>query len=43
MGPKIEAIVSFLEPGGNRQAIMTNPPNFGRALEGLTGTHIGPA
>ena len=40
MGPKVEAIVSFLEPGGNRHAIITNPPNLGRALEGLTGTHI---
>jgi carbamate kinase len=43
MGPKMEAIVSFLEPGGGRRAIITNPPNLGRALEGLTGTHIGPA
>jgi carbamate kinase len=42
MGPKIEAIVSFLEPGGSRRAIITNPPNLGRALQGLTGTHIGP-
>jgi len=40
MGPKVEAIVSFLEPRGNRRAIITNPPNLGRALEGLTGTHI---
>jgi carbamate kinase len=40
MGPKIEAIISFLEPGGNRHAIITNPPNLGRALSGRTGTHI---
>jgi carbamate kinase len=43
MGPKVEAIVSFLEPHRNRHAIITNPPNLGRALEGLTGTHIAPA
>jgi carbamate kinase len=43
MGPKVEAIVSFLEPHGNRRAIITNPPNLGRALEGLTGTHIASA
>jgi carbamate kinase len=43
MGPKVEAIVSFLEGGGNRHAIISNPPNLGRALEGLTGTHIVPA
>jgi len=43
MGPKVEAIVSFLEPGGARHAIISNPPNLGRALQGLTGTHIVPA
>ena len=42
MGPKIEAIASFLEAGGERRAIVTNPPNLGRALAGLTGTHIVP-
>ena len=42
MGPKVEAIVSFLEPHRSRRAIITNPPNLGRALEGLTGTHIAP-
>jgi carbamate kinase len=40
MGPKIEAIISFLERGGDRRAIITNPPNLGRALSGRTGTHI---
>ena len=40
MGPKIEAILSFLEPGGQRRAIITNPPNLGRSLAGTTGTHI---
>jgi len=42
MGPKIEAIISFLEGGGTR-ALITNPPNLGRALSGATGTHIAPA
>ena len=42
MGPKIEAIASFLEAGGERSAIITNPPNLGRALAGATGTHITP-
>jgi carbamate kinase len=40
MGPKIEAIISFLEAGGDRRAIITNPPNLGRALSGATGTHV---
>jgi carbamate kinase len=40
MGPKIEAIASFLMAGGERRAIITNPPNLGRALAGLTGTHV---
>ncbi|HEV8693082.1 MAG TPA: carbamate kinase, partial [Lysobacter sp.] len=42
MGPKIEAIISFLERGGTR-ALITNPPSLGRALSGATGTHIVPA
>ena len=42
MGPKIEAIASFLEPGGERRAIITDPPNLGRALSGATGTHVVP-
>ena len=42
MGPKIEAIAAFLEAGGERRAIVTNPPNLGRALSGATGTHITP-
>jgi carbamate kinase len=40
MGPKIEAIANFLVAGGERRAIITNPPNLGRALAGHTGTHI---
>ena len=42
MGPKIEAIIAFLEGGGSR-ALVTDPPNLGRALSGATGTHIVPA
>ena len=42
MGPKIEAIADFLRPGGDRRAIITNPPNLGRALNGVTGTQIVP-
>ena len=41
MGPKIEAIVSFLEHGGGR-GLITNPENIGRALAGETGTWIVP-
>lgn len=39
MLPKIKAIVSFLEKGGEK-AIITNPENLRSALEGKTGTHI---
>jgi carbamate kinase len=42
MGPKIEAIAAFLQGGGSR-ALITNPPNLGRALSGSTGTHVVPA
>jgi len=42
MGPKVEAIIAFLEGGGQR-ALITSPPNLGRALTGATGTHIVPA
>ena len=42
MGPKIEAIIAFLEGGGSR-ALITDPPNLGRALSGGAGTHIVPA
>ncbi|HTT41162.1 MAG TPA: carbamate kinase [Burkholderiales bacterium] len=40
MGPKIEAVVSFLEGAPRGRAIITNPPNLGRALTGAAGTHI---
>jgi len=39
MAPKIQAIIWYLENGG-KQAIITNPENIGRSLEGLTGTWI---
>ncbi len=39
MAPKIEAVLWFLEAGG-QHAIITNPENIGRALRGETGTHI---
>jgi carbamate kinase len=41
MGPKIQAIIWFLERGG-RQALVTNPENIERALAGETGTWIVP-
>jgi len=40
MAPKIQAIIWFLEAGGSRQALITNPENIGRALKGETGTWI---
>lgn len=39
MEPKMKAIVWFLESGG-KQAIVTDPVNIGRALQGETGTLI---
>jgi carbamate kinase len=41
MAPKIEAIIRFLEAGGEK-ALITNPENIGRALRGETGTWIIP-
>lgn len=41
MLPKIEAIVKFLENGG-KKALITDPPNIGRAMKGETGTWIVP-
>jgi carbamate kinase len=41
MGPKIEAIISYLEHGG-KEALITNPENLERALCGETGTRIVP-
>lgn len=39
MAPKIQAVVNFLERGG-QEAIITNPENLERALAGKTGTRI---
>ena len=39
MLPKIQAIIWFLEAGG-QEAIITNPENVARALRGETGTRI---
>jgi carbamate kinase len=41
MAPKIQAIIWYLEEGG-QHAIITNPENIGRALRGETGTHVVP-
>ncbi len=39
MGPKVKAVIEFLE-GGGREALITDPRNIGRALDGHTGTRI---
>jgi carbamate kinase len=39
MGPKIQAIIWYLE-GGGREALITDPQNIERALNGETGTRI---
>jgi carbamate kinase len=39
MGPKISAIIRFLEAGG-KEALITDPQNISRALRGETGTWI---
>ncbi len=39
MGPKIQAVIEFLE-GGGQTGLITNPENIGRALAGETGTFI---
>jgi carbamate kinase len=41
MGPKIQAVINYLENGG-KEALITNPENIERALRGETGTHITP-
>jgi carbamate kinase len=41
MGPKIAAIIRFLEQGG-KEALVTDPANIERALKGETGTRIIP-
>lgn len=39
MGPKIEAVIQFLERGG-KEALITSSENLARALRGETGTRI---
>jgi carbamate kinase len=39
MGPKIQAVVSYLERGG-QEALITDPDSLERALAGQTGTRI---
>ena len=39
MGPKIQAVVSYLERGG-KEALITDPDNLERAIAGQTGTRI---
>jgi carbamate kinase len=41
MGPKIIAILEFLDKGGGA-GVITNPPNLGRAMAGDSGTWIVP-
>ena len=41
MLPKVQAIISFLEKGGQK-AIITNPESLEEAIAGLTGTHVYP-
>lgn len=39
MAPKVEAVIKFLEAGG-QEAIITNPENLGQAVKGLAGTRF---
>lgn len=39
MGPKIEAVIQFLE-GGGKEALITSPENLARALREETGTRM---
>ena len=39
MGPKIQAIIWYLERGG-KEALVTNPESIARALRGETGTQV---
>lgn len=41
MAPKIQAAIQFLQ-GGGKEALITNPENLERALQGETGTRITP-
>jgi carbamate kinase len=39
MGPKIDAVIHFLQHGGGR-GLITDPESLPRALEGRAGTHF---
>ena len=41
MGPKIKAVIDYLEAGG-KAGLITSPDQIGRALKGETGTLIVP-
>jgi carbamate kinase len=40
MGPKVEAVLSFLDAHPEGKALITDPPSIARALDGETGTWI---
>jgi carbamate kinase len=40
MGPKVEAVLSFLDAHPEGQALITDPANIARALDGETGTWV---
>lgn len=40
MGPKVEAVLSFLDVHPAGKALITDPPNIARALDGKSGTWI---
>jgi carbamate kinase len=40
MGPKIEAVISYLESYPKGQALITDPSNIVKALDGETGTWV---
>jgi carbamate kinase len=40
MGPKVEAVLSYLEAHPEGKALITDPPNIARALDGESGTWI---
>ncbi|MGH8965055.1 MAG: carbamate kinase [Actinomycetes bacterium] len=43
MGPKVEAALQFVESGPGREVLITSPERLPEALQGGTGTWVGPA
>jgi len=41
MGPKVAALIEFVE-GGGKLGLITDPSNMSRALRGQTGTRLVP-